>query len=100
MSFGEKTEDGIPVVHDVLVVFEAVEELPPGGVAIARAWVLRPECLPKEMAPGFQFDFVEGHRVVAHARALDLLRDPTQSPLKDVADAKVRPLDRAEKSSA
>jgi translation elongation factor EF-Tu-like GTPase len=90
MSFGESTEDGIPVIHDVVVVFEGVDELPPGGAAVARAWVVAPEYLPEEMAPGFEFDFVEGHRVVGHARALDVLRDPTPFPVKDIADAKAR----------
>jgi hypothetical protein len=44
------------------------------------------------MAPGFEFDLVEGHRVVAHARALQVQADPTPFPLADIASAKTRSL--------
>jgi hypothetical protein len=92
LSFGETNADGIPVIHDVVVVFECIDELAPGGAASARAWVLAPEYLPAEMASGSEFDFVEGHRVIGHARALEVLHDPTPFPLRDIADAKTRPL--------
>jgi hypothetical protein len=92
LSFDETNADSIPVIHDVVVIFERVAELAPGEAAVARAWVLAPEYLPKQMASGFEFDFVEGHRVIGHARALEVLHDPTPSPLRDIADAKTRPL--------
>jgi hypothetical protein len=78
--------------HDVAVVFEDADEVRPGAVATARAWALAPETLPTEMAPGFAFDFVEGHRIIGQACALDVLHDPTPFPLTDLAEAKVRPL--------
>jgi hypothetical protein len=53
---------------------------------------MAPEYLPKEMTAGLEFDFVEGHRVIGHARALEVLHDSTPSPLRDIADAKTRPL--------
>jgi hypothetical protein len=91
ISLRAPSGDGIPVVHDVTVVFEDVDELAPGEAAIARAWVHAPEYLP-EMAPGLEADLVEGQRVVGRAIALDVLRDSTSFPLQDITDAKVRPL--------
>jgi hypothetical protein len=38
LSFGETNADAIPVIHDVVVVFERVDELAPGTAALARAW--------------------------------------------------------------
>ena len=90
MSFGETTEDGIPVIHDVVVVFEDVDEVAPVGTATARLWVVAPEYLPAAVAPGFEFDLVEGHRVVAHSRALEVLSDATPRPLTDITSAKTR----------
>ena len=39
LSFGETHAEGIPVIHDVVVVFERVDKLAPGEAASARAWV-------------------------------------------------------------
>ena len=77
MSFGETTGDGVPIVHDTVLVFESVELVPPGGSAIARAWVLAPEHLPDDLGPGAEFTYVEGHRTVARARVLELSSDST-----------------------
>lgn len=92
MSFGERTEDDVPIIHDVVIVFESVDKLPPGEAAIARAWVLGPQYLPDGMGPGFEFDLVEGHTVIGRAHALDVFSDRTPFPVKDIADAKTRPL--------
>jgi hypothetical protein len=92
MSFGETTADGVPVIHDAGIVFEDTHEMAPGTAGVARAWVFAPECLPSDVAADFEFDFVEGHRVVGHARVLNVLSDSTSFPLADVADAKTRPL--------
>lgn len=91
MSFGETDADGLRMVHDAVIVFEDCDELHPGDAATARAWVV-PKYLPEEMAPGFEFEFVEGHRAAGRARAPDVLQDPTPFPVRDVADAKRRPL--------
>jgi translation elongation factor EF-Tu-like GTPase len=95
ISFGEMTDDGIPVVHDTVLAFEGVDQVPPGGSATARAWVVAPEYLPDELGPGAEFTYVEGYRPVVRARVLDVLSDPTEFPVKDLNDAKTRQLDRA-----
>ena len=76
-------------------MFEDSDQLRPGAAATAGVWALAPEHLPNAMAPGLAFDFVEGHRVVGHARALEVLEDPTPFPVGDLADAKTQPLTRA-----
>jgi len=95
MSFGERTGDGVPVVHDAVLVFESVDEVAPGRSAVARAWVLAPEYLPEDLGPGSTLTYVEGHRPVAHARVLEVCSDSTEFPVKDIEDAKTRPLDCA-----
>ncbi|HEV2755840.1 MAG TPA: hypothetical protein VG318_08695 [Actinomycetota bacterium] len=95
ISFGEKTDDGIPVVHDTVLVFESVEQVPPGGSAAARAWVVAPEGLPGGLGPGSTFSYVEGRRPVARARLVEMCSDSTEFPAKDIEDAKTRRLDPA-----
>ena len=92
ISFGEKNDEGIPVVHDTVLVFETVDQVPPGGSASARAWVMVPEYLPGDLGPGSTFTYVEGHRPVARARLLDVCSDSTEFPVKDIEDAKTRRL--------
>jgi translation elongation factor EF-Tu-like GTPase len=95
ISFGETTDDGVPVVHDTVLVFESVDRVPPGGSSAARAWVVAPEYLPDDVGPGSTFTYVEGHRTVARARVLEVCSDPTEFPVKDTEDAKTRRLDPA-----
>ncbi len=91
ITSGVRTDDGL-VMHDTVLVFEDAEQVPPGGRATARAWVVAPEYLPVELGPGSEFDYVEGTRTVAHARVLAVLRDSTPFPVRDIHDAKTRPL--------
>jgi hypothetical protein len=95
ISFGETTSEGLPIVHDTVVVFEDAATVPPGGTATARAWVTAPEHLPDELAPGRELRFCEGARTVAHARLLEVLRDPSDHPIGDHREAKTRPLVRS-----
>jgi translation elongation factor EF-Tu-like GTPase len=89
ISFGVRTDEGL-VIHDTVLVFEDAEQVPPGGRAIARAWVVAREYLPAELAPGSEFDYVEGTRTVARARVLAILCDSTPFPVRDICDAKTR----------
>ena len=92
LSFGRRRGNDEPVVHDAVLVLEDAEVLPPGGRAIARAWVLLPELLPRSLAVGSVVTLLERDRIVGRARVLELLVDPAPSPLTDIAAAKTRSL--------
>jgi hypothetical protein len=81
-----------PILQDAVLVFEDADSLAPGARATARAWVIEPEDLPRDLAPERAFALVEGERTVARARLLEILDDPAPSPLSDLAAAKARPL--------
>jgi translation elongation factor EF-Tu-like GTPase len=89
ITFGAQSDHGL-VIHDTVLVFEDAEQVPPGGRATARAWVVAPEYLPAELAPGSEFDYVEGTRTVAHASVVAILRDSTPFPVHDIHVAKTR----------
>jgi len=90
LSFGRRRGNDEPVVHDAVLVLEDVAELPPGGRATTRAWVLLPEQLPRSLAVGSVVTLLERDRIVGRARVIELLVDPTPSPLNDIAAAKSR----------
>jgi hypothetical protein len=90
LSFGRRRGNDEPVVHDAVLVLEAAAELPPGGRGTARAWVLLPEQLPRSLAVGSVVTLLERDRIVGRARVIQLLVDPTPSPLNDIAAAKSR----------
>jgi hypothetical protein len=92
MSFGRRRRDVEPVVHDAVVVLEDVAELAPGEAATARAWVISPEELPRSLEAGAVFTLLEGDRIVARARVIELLADREPYPLQDLAAAKTRRL--------
>lgn len=93
LSFGRRRRDVEPIVHDAVVVLEDAAELAPGGSATARAWVVSPEFLPRDLAAGSVVTLLEGDRIVGRARVIELLVDPTPFPLKDLAAAKTRSLE-------
>ena len=93
LSFGRRRRDVEPVVHDTVLVLEDAAQLAPGERATARAWVVSPEELPRSLAVGSVVTLLEGDRIVGRARVIELLVDPTPSPLKDLAAARTRILD-------
>lgn len=92
MWFGERNEDGAPVVHDGILLFEDTEEGQPGEELTARVWVLHGDLLPSDVGEGTEFRFLEGVREADHAEVLDVLIDDVERPLGDRAAAKARPL--------
>ena len=97
MWFGRisKREDWGAVTHDAVLVFEGTAgAVAPGRRAIARAYPILEEDLPRDLAPGRAFALVEGERTVARARLLERCTDPTPGALRDLAAAKGRPLHR------
>ena len=92
MSFGRRRRDVDPVVHDAVLVLEDVTEVAPGGTAVARAWVLMPDELPRFVAEDTAFTLLERDRIIARARVLEVLEDPTPFPLRDLGAAKARAL--------
>jgi hypothetical protein len=92
MSFGRRRRDVEPVVHDAVVVLENRDAVAPGGSAIARAWVLAPDELPRFVDEGTVFTLLEGDRIVARAKVLAMLGDSVPFPLHDLAAAKTRVL--------
>ena len=92
MSFGRRRRGIEPIVHDAILVLEDVAELAPGYRAIARAWVLLPDELPREVAEGTVFTLLEGDRLVARAEVLGVYDDPAPFPVRDLAAAKTRRL--------
>ncbi|UUY05485.1 hypothetical protein LRS13_08195 [Svornostia abyssi] len=77
LTFGELTEDGVPIVNGSVVVFEDAEHVAPGAAGTARAFVAAPDYLPPYVASGLEFTVNEGRRVVARARVAEVLRDDT-----------------------
>ena len=92
MSFGRRRRDVEPVVHDAVIVLEDRDALVPGDRAIARAWVLAPDELPRSVDEGTVFTLLEADRIVARAKVLAILADSAPLPLHDLAAAKARVL--------
>jgi hypothetical protein len=92
MSFGRRRRDIEPVVHDAVIVLEDRDAVAPGDRAIARAWVLTPDELPRSVEEGTVFTLLEGDRIVARAKVLAMLADPVSFPLHDLVAAKTRVL--------
>jgi hypothetical protein len=92
LSFGRRRRGVEPIVHDAVLVLEDAEELAPGGRAVARAYVVLPEELPRSLDVDTVLTLLERDRIVGRARVLDLLEDPTPRPLGDLAAARRRPL--------
>ena len=92
MSFGRRRRDVEPIVHDAVLVLEDMTALPPGRRAVARAWVVAPDELPHALDTGSVFTLLAGDRIVGRATLLEILRDPTPQPLRDLAAAKTRRL--------
>ena len=88
LSFGRRRRGVEPIVHDAVLVLEDVDELAPGETGIARAYVF--DELPRHVDD--VFTFLEGDRMIARARLLEVLEDPTPQPLADLAAAKRRRL--------
>jgi hypothetical protein len=93
MSFGRRRRDVEPVVHDAVLVLEDVAELAPSERAIARAWVISPDELPRSLENGSVFTLLEGDRIVGRAVLIGVLEDPTVQPLRDLTGAKTRRLE-------
>lgn len=87
LSFGRRRRDE-PIVHEAVLVFEDVQEVPPGGSAIARAWMF--DELPRRLDDVVAL--LERDRIVGRARVLSVHEDPTEQPLRDFGDAKRRAL--------
>ena len=92
ISFGRWRRHEELIVHDAIVVFEERDSVAPGESAVARAWVIAPDELPRFDA-GRVLTLVEGERIIARARVLERLRDDTPSPLSDLGAAKTRALE-------
>jgi hypothetical protein len=92
LSFGRRRRDVEPIVHDAVVVLEDRDAVAPGDHALARAWVLAPDELPRFVDEGTAFTLLEGDRIVARAKILAMLGDPVPFPLHDLAAAKTREL--------
>ena len=92
LSFGRRRRDVEPVVHDAVVVLEDRAELAPGATAVARAWVVSPDELPRSLGEGDVFTFLEGDRIVGRAEVLGRYEDPTPHALRDLEAAKTREL--------
>jgi hypothetical protein len=92
MSFGRRRRGVEPIVHDAIVVLEDVAQLAPGQRGTARAWVLAPDELPRDLGEGSVFTLLENDRIVGRAEVLALLEDDTPQPLRDLAAAKARRL--------
>jgi hypothetical protein len=95
MSFGRRRRDVEPVVHDAVLVVEDGSELAPGRSAVARAWVVSPDELPRWVGEGSVFTLLEGDRIIGRAEVLGVFEDPVPQPLRDLAAAKARRLRRS-----
>jgi hypothetical protein len=93
MSFGRRRRGIEPIVHDAVLVLEDVTELAPGDRAIARAWVLLPDELPRSLDEGSVFTLLESDRIVGRAEVIAVFEDPMPHPLRDLAAAKTRHLE-------
>lgn len=94
LSTGRRRRGVEPVVHDAVVVLEDATSLAPGSHATARAWVVLPDELPGAVGEGTVLSLLEADRIVGRAEVLDVLTDPAPQPLRDLAAAKTRPLER------
>lgn len=92
LSLGRRRRDVEPIVHDAVLVFEEVGELAPGGRAVARAWVVLPDELPRSLGEGTVATLLERDRIVGRARVLEVAWDAEPQPLRDLRAAKVRAL--------
>jgi RimJ/RimL family protein N-acetyltransferase len=92
MSFGQRRRGVEPVVHDAILVLEDDSMLAAGRRAVARAWVLMADELPRSLAVGSVLALLEGDEIVGRAEILTICRDPTPQPLQDLRAAKTRPL--------
>ena len=92
MSFGRRRRGIEPIVHDAVLVVEDADALAPGARGIARAWVVSPDELPRDLGAGAVFTFLEHDRIIGRATLLEILADATPRPLGDLASAKTRPL--------
>jgi hypothetical protein len=91
LSFGRRRRgDAEPVVHDAVLVLEDVASLAPGATAVARAWMLLGDELPRVL--GGVFTLLEGDRIVGRAELLGVYEDPTPFAVSDLAAAKAREL--------
>jgi hypothetical protein len=96
LSDGRRRRHVEPVVHDAVLVLEDTDALAPGAAAVARAYVVLPEELPRAFGvAGTVLTLLEGDRIVGRARVLDVLYDDAPAPLRDLAAAKRRALRRA-----
>lgn len=95
MSFGRRRRGIEPIVHDAVLVLEEVDALAPGTSGVARAWVLMPDELPRDLGVGVVFTFLENDRIVGRAELLEILEDPAPQPLADLSSAKTRALQPA-----
>ena len=93
LSFGRRRRGIEPIVHDAVLVLEDADELPPGGSATARAWVVLPDELPGSLCEGSVVSLLERDRIVGRAEVLALHSDPVPRPLEDLAAAKTRDLE-------
>lgn len=93
LSFGRRRRgDAEPVVHDAVLVLEGAETLAPGDAAVARAWVLLGDELPRALDEGAVFTLLEGDRIVGRAELLGRYEDPSPHALRDLTAAKARVL--------
>jgi RimJ/RimL family protein N-acetyltransferase len=93
LSFGRRRRgEAEPVVHDAVLVLENAASLAPGATAVARAWVLLGDELPRALAEGTVFTLLEGDRIVGRAELLGVYEDPAPQALGDLAAAKARRL--------
>jgi len=92
MSFGRRRRGVEPIVHDAVLVVEEVDALAPGESGVVRAYPLLPDELPRSLGEDDVFTLLESDRIVARATLLEVLEDPTPSPLPDLAAAKRRVL--------
>ena len=92
MSFGRRRRGIEPIVHDAVLVLEDVASLAPGERGVARAWVLMPDELPRDLDAGAVFTFLESDRIIGRAELLELCSDDAPQPLRDLSAAKRRAL--------
>jgi hypothetical protein len=89
LSFGRRRREE-PIVHEAVLVFEDVDEVAPGGSAVARAWMF--DELPRRFDDDAVVALLERDRIVGRARVLSVHEDSAAQPLRDFGEAKRRPL--------
>ena len=90
LSFGRRRRGIEPIVHEAVLVFEAVDELAPGGSAVARAWMF--DELPRGFDDEAVVALLERDRIVGRARVLSVHEDDTAQPLSGLREGKRRAL--------